>query len=290
MKTKFLFVASLVSFAFFMSCSSDETTSSEAVSKTVSTDDAIVNSEIDASVDDVSVIVEDQFAVQQSAASRTIEPVKSILPECATVTTVAGTETYTRTIDFGTVGCTMPNGNVLKGKIIISFSKNATTPSRTISYTLEGFYHNDKLIEGNKTITHEKKSTDLLETPHPVTTHLIDVTVTFADGKIYTRKGTHVREMTEGFATLGNWEDNVFKATGNHVTNFPNGAVFTTTIKTPLVFKSTCRKPFPVAGVVEINKNGGISTLDYGTGECDNLATMTADGVSKVIELKRNNK
>lgn len=273
-----------------MGCSSDESVDVSATSKTITTDDALANSEIDISVDDVSTIVEDQFSVQQNAASRTSEPVKSILPECAIVTTVAETETYTKTIDFGTVGCTMPNGNVLKGKIIVSFSKNATTPSRTISYTLEGFYHNGKLIEGNKTITHERKSTDLLEALHPVTTHLIDVTVTFADGKIYTRKGTHVREMTVGFATLGNWEDNVFKATGNHVTNFPNGAEFTTTIKTPLVFKSICRKPFPVEGVVEINKNGGIATLDYGTGECDNLATMTADGVSKVIELKRNNK
>ena len=287
MKTKFLLFVSLLSIAFVRGCSSDESVDISATSKTVSTDDAIVNSEIDASVDDVSIIVEDQFSVQQNAASRTSEPVKSILPECAIVTTVAETETYTRTIDFGTVGCTMPNGNVLKGKIIVSFSKNASTPSRTISYTLEGFYHNDKLIEGNKTITHERKSTDLLEALHPVTTHLIDVTVTFADGKIYTRKGTHVREMTVGFATLGNWEDNVFKATGNHVTNFPNGAEFTTTIKTPLVFKSICRKPFPVEGVVEINKNGGIATLDYGTGECDNLATMTADGVSKEIQLKR---
>jgi len=290
MKTKFLLFASLLFIAFFMGCSSDESVDVSATSKTITTDDALANSEIDISVDDVSTIVEDQFSVQQNAASRTNQPVKSILPECAIVTTVAETETYTKTIDFGTVGCTMPNGNVLKGKIIVSFSKNATTPSRTISYTLEGFYHNDKLIEGNKTITHERKSTDLLEALHPVTTHLIDVTVTFADGKIYTRKGTHVREMTVGFATLGNWEDNVFKATGNHVTNFPNGAELTTTIKTPLVFKSICRKPFPVEGVVEINKNGGIATLDYGIGECDNLATMTADGVSKVIELKRNNK
>ena len=290
MKTKFLLFVSLLFIAFFMGCSSDESVDVSATSKTITTYDALANSEIDISVDDVSTIVEDQFSVQQNAASRTSEPMKSILPECAIVTTVAETETYTKTIDFGTVGCTMPNGNVLKGKIIVSFSKNATTPSRTISYTLEGFYHNGKLIEGNKTITHERKSTDLLEALHPVTTHLIDVTVTFADGKIYTRKGTHVREMTVGFATLGNWEDNVFKATGNHVTNFPNGAEFTTTIKTPLVFKSICRKPFPVEGVVEINKNGGIATLDYGTGECDNLATMTADGVSKVIELKRNNK
>lgn len=288
MKTKFLLIAFLFSFLFFISCSSEETLETTAASKTITTEDAIANSEIDASVDDVSLIVEDQFSAQQSSLTRTAEPPKSILPLCAKVTTVAGTDSYTKTIDFGIVGCTMPNGNVLKGKIIISFSKNTLASLKTISYTLEGFYHNDKLIEGNRTITHEMKSTELLATSHPVTTHSIDVKVTFPDGKIYTRVGTRVREMTEGYATIGNWEDNVFVVTGNHVTDFPNGSIFTTTIQTPLVFKSICRKPFPVQGVVEINKNGGIATLDYGNGECDNLATMTTEGVSKEIELKRN--
>jgi hypothetical protein len=270
-----------------MSCSSDETTETEAVSKIITTDDAIINSEIDASVDDVSIIVEDQFSVQQSSLTRTAEPPKSILPLCATVTTVAGTDSYTKTIDFGTVGCIMPNGNVLKGKIIIVFSKNATIPSRSISYTLEGFYHNDKLIEGNKTITHELKSTELLATVHPVTTHFINVKVTFPDGKIYTRVGTRVREMTEGFATIGNWEDNVFIVSGNHITTFPNGSIFTSTIVTPLQFNSSCRIPFAVKGVVEISKNDVEATLDYGNGDCDNLATMTTGAVTKEIELKR---
>jgi len=287
MKTKFLFVASLASFAFFMSCSSEETTESQAVSKTISTDDTLINSEIDASVDDVSTIVEDQFSVQQFAALKTSAPVKSILPDCATVTTVAETDSYTKTIDFGTLGCAMPNGNILKGKISINFLKNTSSPSRTISYTLVNFYHNDKLIEGSKTITHELKSTDLLAVVHPVTTHLIDVKVTLSDGKIYTRTGTHVREMTEGFATFGNWEDNVFLISGNHVTTFPTGAKFTNTIITPLQVKAVCRKPIPVSGTVEINKNGGLATLDYGNGNCDNLATITVDGVSKEIELKR---
>lgn len=284
MKTKFLLFASLLCFAFFVGCTSDETINS---SKTISADDAVANSEIDASVDDVSSIVEDQFSVQQSLVSRTTEPVKSILPLCATITTVAGTDTYTKTIDFGTLGCTMPNGNVLKGKIIISFSKSSTLGLRTISYVLENFYHNDKLIEGNKTITHEMKSTELLATVHPVTTHSIDVKVTFPDGKVYTRIGTRVREMTEGFATVGNWEDNVFLVWGYDITTFPNGSKYTSTIKTPLQFNSSCNMPFPVKGVVEITKNDVLATLNYGNGECDNLATMTTGGVTKEIVLKR---
>lgn len=226
---------------------------------------------------------------KSSAAKTTSGGMKSMLPPCADVTSVLTNDTWTRTIDFGTQGCTLPNGNVLKGKIIISFSKNFATPMRTISYKLEGFYHNDKLIEGSKTITHELKTSDLLAAIHPVTTHSIDVKVTLPDGKVYSRIGTRVREMVEGFATITNWEDNVFKVWGYHITTFPNGSKYTCTTQktTPLLIKMSCKMPFPVSGIVEVVKNDAKATLDYGNGECDKLATMTINGVSKEIVLRK---
>lgn len=289
MKTKILLFVSLLSVIFFIGCSTNESTDVSATSQTITTDDVTANSEIDATVDDISIIAEDQFSVQQSAMARTSGVVKSILPLCATVTTVLTGDTYTKTIDFGTDGCPLPNGNIVKGKIIISFSKNFTTPSKTISYTLVGFYHNGKLIEGTRTITHELKSTDLLATVHPVTTHSVDMKITYADGKIYTRIGTRVREMVEGFDTIGNWEDNVFKVWGYHITTFPNGAKYTcTTQKTQaLLIKMSCKMPFPVSGIIEITKNDGKAVLDYGNGDCDKLATMTVNGVTKEIVLRK---
>jgi hypothetical protein len=175
----------------------------------------------------------------------------------------------------------------VKGKIIISFSKNFTTPIKTISYTLVGFYHNGKLIEGSKTITYELKSTELLAAIHPVSTHTIDVKITFPDGTIYTRIGTRVREMIEGMTSITNWEDNVFLVWGYNITTFPNGSKYTCTIKTPLRINMSCKMPFPVKGVIEIMKNDGKATLDYGNGDCDDLATMTVNGVSKEIHLKK---
>lgn len=177
----------------------------------------------------------------------------------------------------------------MKGKIIISSSKDFTTPIKTISYKLEGFYHNDKLIEGSKTITYELKSSDLLTTIHPVVTHSIDLKITAADGTIYSRTGTRVREMVEGFETTSNWEDNVFKIWGNHSTTFPNGTIFTsTTLKTQAhLIKMSCKLPFPVSGITVTVKNDISATLDFGNGECDKLATMTINGVSKEIVLKK---
>jgi len=286
MKSKILLFATLLSITFFISCN-NESVNEAATSNTITADETVVNSEIDATVDDVSIIAEDQFDKKSSAAKTTSAGMKSMLPPCATVTAVLTNDTWTRTIDFGTEGCAMPNGNILKGKIIISFSKNFATPIRTISYKLEGFYHNDKLIEGSKTITHELKTTDLLVDIHPVSSHSIDVKITYPDGKIYSRVGKRVREMVEGFATMTNWEDNVFKVWGNHTTTFPNGSVYTCTIKTPLLIKMSCKMPFPVSGVVEIVKNDAQATLDYGNGDCDKLATITIDGVSKEIVLRK---
>lgn len=286
MKSKILLFATLLSITFFIGCN-NESANEAATSNTITADETVVNAEIDATVDDLSIIAEDQFDMQKSSAAKTSAGMKSMLPPCAIVTAVLTNDTWTRTIDFGTEGCAMPNGNILKGKIIISFSKNFTTPIRTITYKLEGFYHNDKLIEGSKTITHELKNSDLLADIHPVTTHSIDVKVTFPDGKIYTRIGTRVREMVEGFATMTNWEDNVFNVWGYHITTFPNGSKYTCTIKTPLLIKMSCKMPFPVSGVVEIVKNEAKATLDYGNGDCDKLATITVNGVSKEISLRK---
>jgi hypothetical protein len=284
MKTKILVFVTFLTLVFFASCN-NESVDETAVSSKIISDEVVADVEIDATVDDVSSIAEDQFLVQQSLIGKTSAPVKSMLPACATVTTTLTNDIFTKTIDFGTAGCTLPNGNSVKGKIIIRFSKNFLTPSRTISYTLEGFYHNGKLTEGNKTISHELKSTTLLTTLHPVTTHSIDMKITFADGKVYTRTGTRVREMVEGFETFGNWEDNVFNVWGNHSTIFPNGSTHTSTIKTPLVIKMSCKMPFPVSGAVENVKNDSKATLDYGNGDCDKLATVTINGVAKEIIL-----
>ena len=289
MKTKILLFVTLISIAFFVGCTNNEKVDVPATSDTITTDDAIINSEIDATIDDVSNIVEDQFSVQNNSVAKTSSPIVSSIAQCATITTVLANNTFTKTIDFGTDGCTMPNGNILKGKIIISFSKDLTIKEKTISYTLEGFYHNGKLIEGNKTLTLELKSTDLLATIHPVTTHSIDMKITYADGKIYTRKGTRVREMVEGFSTVNNWEDNVFNIWGYTITTFPNGSIYTNTIQktNPLVIKMSCKRPFPVAGIAEITKKNGLATIDYGNGDCDNLATITINGVTKEITLKK---
>ena len=285
MKTKIVSGIAIVMLSFFISC--DSTNDGNDNNPALTAKDIAVNSKIDVAIDDVVYIVEDQYTAQQSISNRSSTASKSILPTCATFTTVLVDGTWTRTIDFGSAGCTLPNGNVLKGKIIISFSNDFTSKSRTLLYRFVDFYHNGKLLQGNKSITYESKSTELLATEHPVMTFTVDMKITFDDGKVYSRTGTTVKETVEGNETPLNWEDNVFLVTGNSATSLANGDTITTVITTPLRYITSCKLPFPVSGIVSITKNTSVGTLDFGDGKCDNLATLTIDGVTKDINLEK---
>lgn len=284
MKTKFLLIGTCI-LSFFISCNSDDKTS-DGSNATISNEEIITNSKIDASIEDVTNIAEDQFTIQQNSTNKPSGTIKNFLPSCATVTVSFTNNTWTSTVDFGTEGCTLQNGNSVKGKMIISFSNDFTAATQTISYTFEGFYHNGRKLQGSKSIIRTKKATALLAEVHPVTTAAIDMTITFDDGSVYTRKGSLTKETIAGYDTWFNWEDNIFVVTGSGTTTFPNGDVFSAEITTPLEFDAICKKPFAVKGVLSITKNGANAIINYGNGECDTLATITKDGVTVDVDLK----
>jgi len=286
MKTKLLLISTCITVSFFISCNSDEKTN-DGSGAAITNDEIITNSKIDASVEDVTNIAEDQFSSQLNINSKPSGQIKNFLPSCATITTVLTNNTWTKTVDFGVEGCTLNNGNTVKGKMVVSFSNDFTSSTQTISYTFEGFYHNGKEIQGSKSIVRTIKETNLLVTPHPVSTASIDLTVKFDDGKIYSRKGTLIKEMTSGYDTWFDWDDNVFVVTGSGSTTFPNGDTFSAEITTPLEFNAACRKSIAVKGIVSITKNGATATIDYGSGECDTLVKVTKDGVTEEVDLKK---
>lgn len=260
---------------FVLSCSKDDNNASSDLSE------AKVSAKIDMVTEDVAKIAEDQYALQANpGAGRNNDFETQMLPPCATVTVELTATTWTRTVVFD--NCTLPNGNVLDGTIIVSGSLNFDTPSHTISYTFVDFHHNDILVEGNRTIVRSMQSTPALDTLHPVANMSIDMTVTFPNGNVYHRVGNRVREMIEGFGTPMIWADNVFSITGSWTTTFPAGTQ-TSTITTPLRVRANC--PNIVSGVVEIVRNDNTATLDYGSGECDNQATLTINGNTTTITL-----
>lgn len=273
MKTTKIILGLALAFSIF-SCSKDDSNSSSELSE------AKVSAKIDVATEDVAKIVEDQYALQVNPGAGKNNLETQDLPSCATVTVELTASTWTRTVVFD--NCTLPNGNILDGTIIVSGSLNFDTPSHTISYTFVNFHHNNILIEGNRTVVRSMQSTSVLNTVHPVANMSIDMTVTFPNGNVYHRVGNRVRELIEGFGTPMIWADNVFSISGSWTTTFPAGTQ-TSTITTPLRVRANC--PNIVRGVVEIVRNDNTAVLDYGNGECDNQATLTVNGTTTTITL-----
>lgn len=260
---------------FILSCSKDDNSSPSS-----DLSDAQVSTKIDMVTEDVAKIAEDQYALQANPGAGKNDLETQDLPECATVTVQLTATTWTRTVVFD--NCTLPNGNVLDGTIIVSGSLNFDTPSHTISYSFVDFHHNNILIEGNRTIVRSLQSTATLTAVHPVANMTIDMTVTFPNGNVYQREGNRVREMIEGFSTPIIWMDNVFSISGSWSTTFPAGTR-TSTITTPLRVEANC--PHIVSGVVTTVRNDNTATLNYGYGDCDNQATLTVNGNTTTITL-----
>lgn len=293
MKTKILFLGLLLSL-FTVSCNKDKE------SNDFSADEAGVNSKIDLANDDVSDIVEAQFnaTMDNSTTGKTTEnsaTASTNLPICAMVTRVPdfGTaptvgQTVTKTVNFGTTGCAMPNGNVLKGQIVITFVYDPTATSHTINYNFVNFYHNAIKFDGNKSFTRTMSVATATSASHPIVVMNMDMDATFPDGRMFHRVGTRTREIIEGYGTPLVLADNVYQVTGSWTTTFPNTTIQTSTITTPLLVKMSCiaiNKPLLVQGIITFIRNGHTATLDYGNGDCDNTAIFTINGNSYTIVI-----
>ncbi len=275
MKTNSLLkIVALFAVILFASCSKDN----NDTATTFTTADIATNAKIDQISNDVTDVIDDQYAEQNPTGRPNANVENTLLPTCATVTTSVTSTTWTKTINFGTTGCAMPNGAILRGVITISGNLNYTAQNYVISYTFVNFYHNDMLVQGNRTITRSLQSTTYQTAIHPVT--VMDMNMTFTiRGDVYTRVGSRTRECVEGYDTRTDWHDNVYVVTGSWATTFPTGAIHTNAISatSPLRIRMSCNYRI-VSGTVNITRPYHTAVLDYGTGTCDNIATISIDG------------
>lgn len=272
LKITFLFAIIL-----FASCTKDNNDLANAFT----TEDLQTNAKLDQVANDLSDIIDDQYFTE-NPAGKTIAPTESnLLPPCVTVTRTFTSTTWTRTINFGTTGCAMPNGAILRGIIRVSGVLPYSTSNYVITYTFDGFRYNDFLVQGNRTITRSLGTSTYQVNTHPIC--VMDMNMTFTNSRgIFTRVGTRTRECIEGYTTAI-WTDNVYVITGNWTTTFPNGNVHSNAISntTPLRVRLNCDYRV-VSGVVNITRPNHTAVLDYGAGTCDNLATISIDGGTPV--------
>ena len=267
MKNLKLFMTFVLLVVFVTSCSDNETVENTGEQQQ-DYSEVSRSSEIDkasASIDDIAIEVYE--AQELSEENRAASADFSRIPECVTITVVAQQGYREITIDFGSEGCLI-NGNILKGQIVLTYTRNPEAQEVVITKTLENFYFNNKNLIGQKTILKELSN----DNGNPQFTKTANLTIIWPNGAQASREGTKVREWVEGFGS-GVWSDNVFEVTGNWSTTFVNGNTHTYTVVDALRREVVCY--FFVSGAIDVQRTNFGGTFDYGEGNCDNMATFT---------------
>lgn len=264
---------------FVVGCSDSEPVENEETAGQDSTEVAR-SAEIDKasdSIDDISIEV---YEIQEDSENNRSTAEFNMLPDCVTVTVVMQQNYREITIDFGSEGCLI-HGNLLKGQIILTYTRNPEAQEVFITKTLVDFYFNSKNIVGGKTLLKELSN----ENGNPQFTKTTDITVIWPNGLQASRSGVKVREWIEGFGTPGIFSDNVFEITGNWSTTFVNGNTHNYEVIIPLRREVICF--YFVSGSIDVERTNFSGVFDYGDGDCDNMATFTFDN-GEVVDIVLN--
>ncbi len=194
-----------------------------------------------------------------------------------TVATTFSGDTLIHVITFADfVHLNDPKGRIKNGNMIIKVVGRPPMPKFWRQVSFDNFLVNDKLIEGTKVI----EKTGL----HTFNMRLVGGKISFPDGTICTREFDRVRTWIAGYDTPGVIWDDSFSITGETWGINCNGQSYLHTITTPLIHQRSCR--WIVEGVISSVINETDILLDYGNGECDDMATVTIQGETKTIKLR----
>jgi hypothetical protein len=277
MKTKFFLMITVFTLFIFTSCSKQSSIDQSDIN--LADDEAVTDAvfeDVFNTVDNADVILD---GYQKSGDAKSV----AVADSCPLVTIEHPTDAVwpkTITVDFGS-GCTGLYENSRSGKIIIVVTGPRLETGSQKEVTFDNYYFNGIKVEGTKTVENMGYNSDehLL-----MSVKLTGGKLTLPDGRVIERSFEHQREWIAGLLTRNIWDDECLitgTATGVNI----NGVAYTNTITTALHWKRVCR--FIVSGVVKIDREGLDSVeLNYGTGECDAVATVTIGGESKEITLR----
>ncbi|MBK9337795.1 MAG: hypothetical protein IPM98_15065 [Lewinellaceae bacterium] len=265
-KSFFLLAALLVGIALFQSCKKD---ASEDVD-VITSEDLATNEDFSEQID-----LAADVAIEERGGGGTCPVVTLAQPW--------GTWPNTITIDYGTTGCTGPNGeHLLKGKIIVTQTGDMFTAGAVRTKTFENFFVDDVQVSGSKSWTNNGKDAS---DNWSYTKTATDMQLIYPDGTSTTWNHTHTSTLIQGGNTPTHW-DNVWSSAGSSAGTNRNGISYTSTIIEPLIKKAACR--WISEGVVEFTRDGNVSTLDFGNGTCDRFGKLTLPNGNTVTIRLRN--
>lgn len=208
------------------------------------------------------------------------------LSACATITfdSLISTDNDTLVIDFGTTNCTGSDGRNRRGKVVVIYNGRFRDVGHTHTVTFDNYFVNDNQVLGTKTVT------NLGPNAAGHTVYDIDVNgqiVLANGGGTITWTSQRQREWVAGENTAI-WSDDLYSITGSASGTSASGNSYTMNITSPLIRNMAlgCRRHFTQGTFQLTPANRPMRTVDFGSGACDNVATVTINNNTYTIQLR----
>ncbi len=287
MKKNFLKVASLALALniLLVSCKKDDEKTAQPQEVTLE-DNSVAQNESD----DVVSTVED-FLATNGANMRVSGEAGTVAGPCestATITKNADGNSGTIVIDFGTAGKPCTGGRVHKGKINIAYTGKYRSGNSTQVITFDNYSVNDNKVEGKKTLANTVEGTGNAA-KFSTQIKAEGFKITFKDGKTAEWNSDRVRvyDPKGTFAV----EDDEISVSGTATGKNRNGISYAASTTNALMLKRSCYATsgwVPVSGVLKVtpadDKTDRI--VNYGTGTCDRMVTVTVGSQNWEIAIK----
>ncbi|HNU33066.1 MAG: hypothetical protein IPJ79_14135 [Bacteroidetes bacterium] len=250
------------------------------------TDVANDNSFAERTYDDVKSM-SDQAGDNGSLSTYRVGDNSGLLSSCATITNDTTVNPHILTIDFGATNCLCNDGKNRRGKIIISYQGAYRDSGSTHSFSFDNYFVNDYKVLGTKTVTNLGHNSN----NQLVYSVAVNGSIINPSGQTMTWSSQRTRTWVAGETTLGVLNDE-YDITGSaNGTSFA-GTSFTATITSALHVKFNCFVTNPGSSLITngtfdlVPSGKATRTFDFGTGACDNLATVTINGNTYNITLR----
>jgi hypothetical protein len=182
---------------------------------------------------------------------------------------------FVLTIDFGTSNCLCTDGKYRRGTVTVTFNGDYFSQGTVITYALQDYYENDNHVMGTLTITNMGRNTsgNLYWS-----VHVAGQIEKANNGGTITWNSDREHEWSEGESTPMIWWDDVYLVRGTASGTTAEGLSYTLATVSDLEKKANCQ--WISAGILDFQPdNWPLFVVDYGTGTCDNQATVTVNGV-----------
>lgn len=198
---------------------------------------------------------------------------------CAETTNYVDENGYNVTVlDYGEQGCE-EWGSLVKGKIITKWKMDENGSYFEDSY--ENYEAYGMIMNGTFSCSSEGNwpfydSTGTEDDYEVIFTCQENLTITYEDGETYTYVSSFKDKYTNNLYIMLEGEFEYSSSTGEK---------YSYKIIKPVVYNFECQNSYlPVSGIEQWEDGNNSYEIDYGDGTCDNIATVTENGTTYVVD------